>query len=140
VTRFFHTLPSSSVTSGAGQVARGEVVGLERGRPGDTAYVTEALGGRPLDHQPRRPVGLAPHDRAVAQDVAALHAERHLRPRAVRCDDRRCLRKSGGRERGGGERAGAAQQRAPGDGTDQASIRHGMSSLWRCGRDAGTLG
>ena len=66
----------------------GEVAVLERRRTAHQARIVEALGGRPLDHHARRPVGARPEDRAVAREIAALHAVRQARAHALAGDHR----------------------------------------------------
>ncbi len=73
----------------AGEVELGGEVGiLERRRTRQRARVGKALRGRPLDQQARRPVGLGPEDRAIAQEIPALHAGRQRRPHLVARDHR----------------------------------------------------
>ena len=79
-----HPVDDRLVRRQARQVDAGREARLGKRRRADhAARVRERLARRPLDDHPRRPVGAAPDDRAVAGHVAGHGAVRHRRARRV---------------------------------------------------------
>jgi hypothetical protein len=66
---------------------RSEVAHLQCGRSDDAPHILERGGRRILHDEARRAIGPAPHNRAIAVDVARRHAEGGRRPFAFGSDD-----------------------------------------------------
>ena len=106
-------------------------LGARRG-PLQPARVAEAVAGVPLHEPARRAVGAAPHDRAVAQHVAGLHAAREHGTEAFGGDD-------GGGALGGGPEwrparhgGGAGGERGAQEGAaGEERIGHGVTPASR---------
>ena len=123
----------------AGKIDLGGEIGvLKRGRAGHQARIGEALGGRPLDHHARRPVGARPQDGAVAREVAGLHAIRQARAHALAGDHggRALLGKRPPHHARGDQATAcerrAAQQRAPAQAIS-GRFKHGHGCLQSLG-------
>ena len=110
----------------------GELGILERRRSSHRPRIRKALRGRPFDQHSRRPVGLGPEHRPIAQKIPGLHAGWQHRAHLVAGDDRRRARlcKPAPRHQRAREHAAARQRRAreqgpPAEGRGRSDRRHG---------------